>query len=152
VLTIVAAYADNRVIGAAGKIPWHLSEDLKRYKALTTGKTTIMGRLTYESIGKALPNRRTIVVSTKPGFALADAEVAPSLEKAIELAGGEAIIAGGGEIYRSALALADRMELTEVHRTVEGDAFFPEFDRAEWTEVERVKRDGFDFVSWARKR
>ena len=151
-LTIVAAYADNRVIGAAGKIPWHLSEDLKRYKALTTGKTTIMGRLTYESIGKALPNRRTIVVASKPGFSPADAEVAPSLEKAIELAGGEAIIAGGGEIYRAALPLVERMELTEVHRVVDGDAFFPEFDRSEWVEVERVKRDGFDFVSWARRR
>ncbi len=151
-LTIVAAYADNRVIGAAGKIPWHIPEDLKRYKALTTGKTTIMGRLTYESIGKALPNRRTIVVATKAGFAPADAEVVPSLEKAVERAGGEAIIAGGGELYRAALPICDRMELTEVHRIVDGDAFFPEFDRAEWIEVERVKRDGFDFVSWAKKR
>ena len=145
----------ERVIGVSGKLPWHIPEDLKHFRRVTTGHAIIMGRKTYESIGRPLPNRRNIVVSRTArvelnGVVIQEAyrapegcEVARSLEAAIELAretDSEPRVIGGAEIYRAALPLATKIYLTEVNRDVNGgDAFFPSFDLSEWIETERTE-------------
>ena len=133
-ISLVAAIARNGVIGDSGRLPWHLPEDLKRFKALTMGHVMIMGRKTHEAIGRPLPGRRTIVVSRRAGIAFPGVETAASLEAAIALAGEvpEIFVVGGGEIYAQALPLAHRLLLTEVDATPAGDAFFPQFDHALW--------------------
>jgi len=125
---LVAAVAANGVIGAGGDLPWRLPGDLKRFKALTMGRPLIMGRKTYDSIGRALPG------GSAPGV-----ETAPSLEAALgSLAPGEeAMVIGGAEIFAEAMPLADCIELTEVHATPEGDTYFPALDRNAWEEVSR---------------
>ena len=146
-ITLVLAMARNGVIGRGGAIPWHISEDLKRFKQLTLGKPVIMGRKTWESLPKKpLPGRDNIVVTRQPGWAAQGAIPASSIDEALSGAGDVSVI-GGGEIYRAALARADRIELTEVHRDVEGDAHFS-FDRAQWNEVARedhVAPDGLAY-------
>ena len=139
IVSLIAAMSENRVIGRAGKLPWHLPADLRRFKRLTTGCTVIMGRKTFESIDeKPLPGRRNIVVSRRAGYAPAGVEVATAVEAALEAAGASAggadvvYVVGGGEIYRVALPLADRLDLTIVHTTAEGDATFPAFDESQW--------------------
>lgn len=140
-LGLVVAVARNGGIGKDNALPWRLPEDLKRFKALTLGHPVIMGRATHESIGKPLVERRNVVVSTtRPSFA--GCEVAPSLEAALALVGGDGampMIIGGARLYAEALPLATHLFLTEVDRDVEADTFFPQWDRAQWTEVKRER-------------
>ena len=137
-VSIIVAVSDNGVIGRDGGLPWHLPADLKRFKRLTSGHHMIMGRRTWDSIGRRpLPGRPTIVVSRAPGFVAEGAQVARSLGQALALAVGvdEVFIAGGEAIYREALPIADRLYLTRVHAVVEGDTFFPELDEGGWRVV-----------------
>jgi dihydrofolate reductase len=153
-LTLVAAYADNRVIGDHGRIPWHLPEDFAHFKATTMGGVLVMGRATYDSIGRPLPGRSTIVVTRNPAWSADGVLVAHSLDDALALAAeqpGETYVVGGTQVYAQALPLATHQVLTEVHRTVDGDAYYPEFDLAEWVETHRERRDGFDRVWWKRR-
>lgn len=156
-LCIIAAVSANRVIGAGGRLPWHLPEDLQFFKAQTLGCPVIMGRRTWESIGRPLPGRRNIVVTRNRAFQAAGATTAASLEEAIAQCAGEArvFVIGGGDLYRAALPLADRIMLTEIRRAYDGDAHFPDFDRRQWRATRReprVSRDGleFDFVCYER--
>jgi len=152
-LILVAAVAANRVIGNRGKLPWHLPEDLRHFKALTFGHPVIMGRRTWDSLGKPLPGRKNIVVSRTPGFEAPGARVAATLGAALALCADapSAYVIGGGELYRAALPEADGLVLTEIHRDYEGDACFPEFDRGAWRETRRETHTAaegtrFDFV------
>ncbi|MDT8448760.1 MAG: dihydrofolate reductase [Wenzhouxiangellaceae bacterium] len=135
-IVLVAALGRNRVIGVDGRMPWHLPADLKRFKAVTMGHPLVMGRRTFESIGRALPGRRNIVVSRTLVRAPAGCELAGSLDEALELAGDDtAMLIGGGELYRASLPRATRMELTLVDARPEGDAHFPVWNHAEWDVV-----------------
>ncbi|KNX39228.1 diacylglycerol kinase [Luteipulveratus halotolerans] len=150
-LTLVAAMGTNRVIGADGDMPWHLSDDLKRFKALTTGGTMIMGRGTWDSIGRALPGRTTVVVTRDRTWSAPGAVVAHSLAEALAGApDGELFVVGGGEIYAQTIDLADRLELTLVDQAPEGETVFPEVDPARWHETAREQRDGFAWVTYER--
>jgi dihydrofolate reductase len=149
-VTLVAAVASNGVIGRSGDLAVRIPEDLRRFKALTMGHTLVMGRKTWDSIGRALPGRRTIVVTRQPDWSAPGADVAPSVRAALELASGEVFVVGGGEIYDQTLDVADRLELTEIDAAPDGDTYFPAFDRAAWVEVEREAGDGFDFVRYER--
>ena len=130
---IVAASANN-VIGADGGLPWRLSEDLRRFKEITMGKPMIMGRLTYETIGKALPGRRSIVLTRQADYQPAGVDVASTPEAALQLAGDvdEVMIIGGAKVYEKFLPMSERIYLTRVHAEVEGDTFFPEIREDEW--------------------
>jgi len=151
-VVLVAAVADNGVIGNAGGIPWSLPEDLKHFKAVTTGHTVVMGRATFESIGRPLPGRRNVVLTRDPGWSAAGVSVVPDLDAALEAAGeGEVMVIGGAQIYQLAMPFADRQILTEVHQSPAGDTHYPKFDRAEWIEERRQSHDGYDFV-WLRRR
>ena len=150
---LVAAVAANGIIGANGRLPWHLPEDLKHFKALTLGHPVIMGRKTWESLGTALPGRENIVVTRAPGYEAAGASVASSLGGALALCAGEprVFVIGGGELYDEALPVADGLVLTEIQRDFAGDARFPRFDRSAWRETQRKPQTGadglrFDFV------
>jgi dihydrofolate reductase len=138
-IAMIAAMANNRVIGKDNQMPWHLPADLKHFKKVTLGKPVIMGRKTYQSIGKALPGRRNIVIS-RQGVALStDADWVQSIEQAFALVQHEAevMIIGGAEIYRQVLPLADTLYITDIDLTVEGDAFFPDYQAvANWRESE----------------
>jgi len=138
-LTIIVAMAENRVIGRDGGLPWHLPADLKRFRRLTMGHAIILGRRTYQSIGRPLPGRRMIVLSGDPGFQPPEATVVPSLSAAIEAAGDdeEIFIVGGAQLYEQALPQADRMLITRVQATIPGDTFFPEFDEDQWELVDQ---------------
>ena len=161
-LSIIAALSSNNVIGRDNQIPWHLSTDLKRLKALTMGHHMIMGRKTYESIGRPLPGRHFVVITRQPDFHAEGVQIAHSLEEAIQIAihanDDEPFIAGGTEIYEQAIHRADRMYLTRVHAEVEGDAFFPDFDDvSEWhlTDSEHFDADEkndypFSFLTYDR--
>jgi dihydrofolate reductase len=159
VLALIAAVARNGVIGAGDALPWRLSSDLKRFKALTMGKPLIMGRKTFQSIGRPLPGREIIVVTRDEGFASEGVEVARDIETALRLAETKAraagvdeiIVAGGGEIYAQTIARAGRLYVTEVALAPEGDAHFPPIDPALWREVRREPglrgpRDEADFA------
>jgi dihydrofolate reductase len=126
-ITLIAAVAENGVIGAAGRMPWHLPADLARFRAITTGHPVIMGRRTYESIGRPLPGRTTIVLSRTPGYGAPGCIVVPSAAEALAAAGGaaEVFIAGGAQVYRQFLPLAQRIHLTLVHAAPPGDTLFP---------------------------
>lgn len=153
-LTLVAAYADNRVIGDHGTIPWRIPEDFAHFKAVTMGGTLVMGRVTYDSIGRPLPGRTTIVVTRDREWAADGVLVAHSLPDALALAAdqpGETYVVGGTQVYEQALPLATHQVLTEVHLSPAGDAHYPEFDRAEWVETRREPRDGFEWVWWERR-
>ena len=130
---IVAASANN-VIGADGGLPWRLSEDLRRFKEITMGKPMIMGRLTYETIGKALPGRRSIVLTRRADYQPAGVDVVFTPEAALQLAGDvdEVMIIGGGKVYEKFLPMSERIYLTRVHAEVKGDTFFPEIREDEW--------------------
>jgi dihydrofolate reductase len=134
ILSLIAAVAANGVIGSGGKLPWHLPADLRRFQALTLGHPVIMGRRTWESIGKPLPGRRNFVVSRRADFRAEGAEVAPSLDEAIARCpeAEEAFVIGGASLYRDALPRADRLYLTRVHADLPGDVVFPEWDAAAW--------------------
>lgn len=137
-IAIVVAVSRNGVIGRDGGLPWHISSDLQRFKAITMGKPIIMGRKTWESLPrKPLPGRQNIVITRQKNFVADGAWVAADLHAAIALAGGadEICIIGGGDIYRQALPLTERLYLTEVDMDVEGDTHFPDLDPNEWREV-----------------
>ncbi len=138
IVSLIAAVAANGVIGRDNDLPWHLPDDLKHFKRLTTGHTVIVGRRTWESVGKPLPNRRWIVVTRRPDYAPAGVEVAGDLDRALALAAEEeeVFVAGGGVLFRDALARADRMYLTHIDAEVEGDAVFPAFEPSDWIVVE----------------
>ena len=140
-IIIVVAVAENGVIGRDGDMPWRLSTDLKRFKALTMGKPVVMGRKTFQAIGKPLPGRANIVITRDASFRSDGIQVVKSVEEAIDLAqdkareaGADAIcIVGGGEIYRQALPMTDRVHLTHVEARPDGDTLFPDLDPDEWT-------------------
>ena len=164
-VVLIAAIADNGVIGRDNQLIWRLRTDLRRFRDLTMGCPIIMGRKTFLSIGKPLPGRQTVVLSRDPQFGPDGAYVVPTLEQALETAqrlgqamGARAVVvAGGGEVYAQALRLADRLELTFVHAEPEGDAVFPTFDRATFRESARSEHPAgpedefpFDFVTFER--
>jgi dihydrofolate reductase len=140
-ISIIAALARNDVIGLDNALPWHLPEDLKRFRALTMGHHIIMGRKTFESLGRLLPGRTTVIVSRNPGYLAEGAVVADSLHKAIAACGDdrEIFVIGGAELYREALSCANRFYITEIDAEFNGDAFFPDFDRSAWRETLREK-------------
>ena len=161
-LSLLAALSTNNVIGRDNEIPWRLSTDLKRLKAMTMGHHVIMGRKTYESVGRPLPGRTNIVITRREGYAPEGVTVVHSLEEAVRIAmqngDDEAFILGGAEIYAQAMHRADRMYLTRVHAEVEGDTWFPEFDDvSEWqlTDAEHFDADEkneypFSFLTYER--
>ena len=144
-ISIIAALAENRVIGINNTLPWRLPNDLKHFRRLTTGHAIILGRKNYESIGKPLPERTNIVITRNRDFHADGCLIAHSLDEALALAKNdpEIFVIGGAEIYRAALARTNRLYLTRVHATIAGDTYFPEFDETEWREIsrERHKRD-----------
>lgn len=163
-LTIIAALARNGVIGRANRMPWHIPEDLKRFKALTLGHPVIMGRKTFESIlatlGKALPGRENIVVTRSRDFAPTGCRVVQSFDEALAATGAaaEVFVIGGAEIYALALPVANRLQLTEVDSAIVGDTYFPDFRRGVWREVSREPGSTagpgglrYDFVTYERR-
>lgn len=162
-ITIVVARARNGVIGNNGALPWHLPADLKRFKAITVGKPVVMGRKTFESIGKPLPGRHNIVLTRQEGWSADGVTVVPNLAEAVAAAGldprirGHIMIIGGAEIYALALPIATRVELTEVDALPEGDTFLADFDPARWEEIARVTheadgdRPGYAFITLERR-
>lgn len=137
IVSIVVAIAENNAIGKNNQLLWHLPADLKHFKQITSGHTIIMGRKTYDSIGKPLPNRRNIVITRTPGLQIPGVEVKGSIEDALALCSGEeeVFIIGGAEVYKSTIDLADRIYLTRVHEYYDADAFFPEIDFSCWEET-----------------
>jgi dihydrofolate reductase len=159
-IALIAAVARNGVIGLHGRLPWRLPDDLKRFRALTTGHAIVMGRKTWESIGRPLPERQNIVVTRRRDFAAPGGVVAHSLPEAIGLVTlpSPVFVIGGEAIYRDALPLADLLFLTEIDREFDGDARFPDFDHAQWRATARESRrlDGeagfaYDFASYSRQ-
>jgi dihydrofolate reductase len=163
---IIAAMAENGVIGRGNGLPWRLKSDMQHFRALTMGKPVVMGRKTFLSIGKPLPGRTTIVVSRDRGFAAPGVLVAPSLEAAFAAAQGDAlrrgadaiVVAGGADIYAQALPAASRLVVTHIHARVEGDAFFPTIDPRIWRETTRSAHEAaagdeaaFVFVTYQRQ-
>jgi dihydrofolate reductase len=157
-ISLIVAAARNGVIGRAGKLPWHLPADLRRFKQLTTGKPVLMGRKTYDSIGKPLPGRTNIVITRDPAYAPPGVTVAHSFDAAIATArdvakrtgADEIAVVGGADIFRLAFPIAGRIHLTEVRADVAGDTVFPAFERSEWREVSREDHaaesaDGFAY-------
>jgi dihydrofolate reductase len=144
-LTMIWAMSRNRTIGRNNALPWHLPEDMKYFKRVTMGKPIIMGRKTWESIGRPLPGRSNIVITRDPSYTAEGVKIVRTLEEAISLAQSialidgaeEAVVIGGAQIYALALPLADRLYMTQVHAEVEGDAFFPQFDLTQWNELGR---------------
>ena len=154
-LAMVVAIGDNGAIGKDGKVPWRIPEDLKHFKNVTMGHAIIMGRKTWDEVGRPLPGRRNLVVTKNPVLVLPGAEVFTSLEAAIAAARAtdvEPHVIGGSAIYAAAMPLATRIYLTEVHRNVEADTFFPPFDRSQWREVSRrpAETEGVEFVTLER--
>lgn len=152
-VVIVAAVGRNGVIGFDGGLPWRIPADMKRFRELTMGQALVMGRATFESIGRPLPGRTTIVLTRNPDWSHREVTVVASLDEAIgkaHEAGLDAFIAGGAEVYRAALGIADSMELTEVDAAPVGDTYFPDVDWEQWREIVREGGDGFDFVTYER--
>ncbi|KRF34475.1 hypothetical protein ASG94_16050 [Nocardioides sp. Soil805] len=154
---MVAAYGDNRVIGADGEIPWRIPEDFAHFKEVTIGHTLLMGRATWDSIGRPLPGRTTVVLTRDPSWSpgFEGVHVAHTLPDALALCGtlpGDTVVAGGTQVYSAAMPHATHQVLTEVHLSPPGDATYPEFPLAEWREVRRVPRPdlGLDWVWWER--
>ena len=159
-LSLIAALAQNRVIGIENRLPWKLPEDLAHFKALTLGHPILMGRKTFESLGRPLPGRRNIVITRNPDFQAVGSEIAVSIADAIALCAeaDEIFFIGGAALYEQVLPLVDRLYLTEVYTHAQGDAWFPDYDPSAFREVSResymgVKGDAlrFDFVVYERK-
>jgi dihydrofolate reductase len=151
----IAAVARNQVIGAGNDIPWRIPEDWQRFKALTLGHVLIMGRKTYESIGRPLPGRTTLLVTRDRSWRGVGVHPVLSVEEAFHeaerLAPATVFVAGGGEIYRAAWERLDRLEITEVDQAPPGDVTFPVIDPDLWQEIEREPRTGFSFVRYRRR-
>lgn len=146
---LVAAVADNGVIGLAGDIPWSIPADLRHFRAITTGNTVVMGRRTYESIGRPLPHRTNVVLTRRDDWTAHGVFVAHSVAEAIEQAQafeGDIMVIGGAKVYAAAMDHADVQVLTEVHSSPAGDTYYPDFDGDEWVERQREQHEGFDFV------
>ena len=149
-LALIVAVARNRVIGKEGKMPWHISEDLKRFKRLTTGHAVLMGRKTFESIGRPLPNRRNVVISATPQAGVETYRTIPEALKALKDQE-KVFVIGGGQLYACLLDSADELYLTLVDRDVEGDTFFPPYEHLRGTrfrEVAKEEHEGFTFVDY----
>jgi dihydrofolate reductase len=148
-VSLIVAMAENRVIGRGNQLPWRLPDDLKRFRQLTMGHAIIMGRTTFESIGKALPGRRSIVISRQGGWpAQHGVHVARSLAEALaqsrSLGDDEAFVIGGAQVFREALPHADRIYLTLVHASIDGDAYFPDVDWRQWRLVDELRHEADD--------
>lgn len=157
-LSTIVAIANNRVIGINNTLPWHLPEDLKRFRALTMGHHIIMGRKTYDSLGRLLPGRTTVIVTRNQDYKVEGALVAHSLQAAIALCkdDDEAFLIGGAELYQDGLRHSDKLYITEIDLDVTGDAHFPDFDSSQWQEIVReahVSEQGlkFNYVTYQRK-
>ncbi|HEY0950479.1 dihydrofolate reductase [Nocardioides sp.] len=153
-VVLVAAVARNGVIGDGPDIPWSLPGEQRLFKGLTWGHTLVMGRTTFDSIGRPLPGRTTIVLTRSPDWSADGVLVAHDLTEALALADtleGEVMVAGGGQVYAAALAHADEQVISEVDLEPAGDAFYPAFDRAEWTETSREHHEGYDRVTYLRR-
>lgn len=155
-VVVIAAVAKNRVIGKDNQLIWNIPDDMAHFKALTSGHTVIMGRKTWESLPprfRPLPGRRNIVISRQADYAAPGAEVADSLENALKMASTVALafVIGGEQIYRQAMAVADRLEITEVDLEPEGDAWFPEIAPVEWKKEAQTDGAGFSFVTYRRR-
>jgi len=159
-ISIIVAMSTNRVIGADGQLPWKISDDLKRFKALTMGKPIVMGRLTWESIGRPLPGRQNIVITRQAGFVAEGCDVVASPAAALEVAGdaAEIMIIGGSQIYELFMPKSTQLHVTQVHAEIDGDAFFPRIDENEWrlTETEafaasEANEFAFEFRTYARR-
>jgi len=148
-VSIIAAMSENRVIGRDGKLPWYIPEDLQHFKKLTEGGAVIMGRKTYESIGKPLPNRLNIVITREKDKTINGCITVNSIKDAISKANSEKkiFIIGGGEIYKKSLNFANKVYLTKVHQHIEGDTFFPNLNDR-WKEIEREDKEGYSFITY----
>jgi len=160
IISIVVAIAENNAIGKENKLLWHLPADLRHFKEVTTGHTIIMGRKTYDSVGKPLPNRRNIVITRKSGLKIPGVEVVHTLEEALILCDEdeEVFIGGGAEIYKMAMSLTDKIYLTVVKGIFDADTFFPEIDANKWEETESISFEpdeknsfGYTFSTLIRK-
>ena len=140
-ISIIVATSKNRVIGNNNSLIWKLPADLKRFKQITTDNTIVMGRKTYESIGKPLPNRRNIIITRDTNYLVDNCEIVNSLEEALMLCNNDCFIIGGGEIYKQSIDIADKIYLTLVQEDFEGDTYFPEIGK-EWTKVFREDYEG----------
>ncbi|HWJ67575.1 MAG TPA: dihydrofolate reductase [Nocardioides sp.] len=158
-VTMVAAVAENGVIGADADIPWKISEDFQHFKTTTLGHVLVLGRTTHEGIGKPLPGRTTIVLTRDPSYSADGVEVAHSITDALELADRiladqptdrQVMIGGGAAVYAAAMPYADEQIISEIPRAPEGDTHYPEFSGKRWHEVRREPRDGFTIVWWER--
>ncbi len=152
-VVMVAAVARNGVIGDRGGIPWHIPEDMRHFRETTRGHTVVMGRTTYEGIGRPLPHRTNVVVTRDPDWAAEGVLVAHSVEDALDLArrlDGDIVIGGGTQVYAAAMPFATHQVLTEVDRSPEGDTHYPAFDRAEWRQTRREDHDAYAWVWWER--
>lgn len=152
-VVMVAAVAENGVIGDGPDIPWAIPGEQAEFKALTLGHTLLMGRSTFESIGWPLPGRTTVVLTRDPDWSADGVLVAHGIDAALaqaDLLDGDVVVAGGGEVYAAALPFADSQVITEVRMRPDGDAFYPEIDRSQWEESRRDHHDGYDRVWWER--
>lgn len=142
-LSLIVAMDENRVIGYKNDMPWHLPKDLKHFKEITTNHTIIMGRKTFESIGRPLPNRKNVVLTRQSSFASPNVEVISDFKTVLQwndqIPDEEFIIIGGGELYKLALPYIDRMYITKIYESFQGDTFFPSFDEKEWMITKRKK-------------
>lgn len=160
ILSAIVAMASNRVIGKDGGLPWKIPEDMKFFRDKTMGRIMVMGRKTFESLGRPLPGRLHVVITRRTDYHPEGAHVFNDIDKAISFCrtktaewGDEVFVIGGGDIFDATLAMTDRIYLTEIHRPYEGDARFPEFSRTEFREAERSSRtqpEPFDFVTYER--
>ncbi|AAK80945.1 dihydrofolate reductase [Clostridium acetobutylicum] len=152
-LSIIAALNENYVIGNENKLIWHISDDLKRFKKLTTGKTIIMGRKTFESLPGVLPNRKHIVITKNLNYSRENVSIVHSIDEIIELKDTteENFIIGGGEIYRALIPYCSILYLTKVHSNQTGDAFFPKFDENDYSIIATEKHGDYDFVTFKRR-
>ena len=150
-IIIIAAVSENKVIGKDGKLPWHIPEDMQRFRSLTLNHTVIMGRKTFESLGKPLDKRTNIVITSQKNYKAEDTIVVHSLDEALKKCkSSKAFIIGGRRVFEDALTFVTKLEITRVHRNVDGDAFFPDMGD-EWVEIKREDHERFSFVTYARK-
>lgn len=153
-VVLVAAVAENGVIGLDGEIPWRLPEDFAHFKATTSGHTLVMGRTTQEGIGRALPDRVSVVLTSDESWSMDGVLTARTFDDAMALADdgpGDLMVGGGAGVYAAALPHADEQVLSEVHQSPDGDTHYPEFDRDAWVEASRDPREGFDIVRLVRR-
>ncbi len=156
-IVLIAALAEDGTIGNEGRIPWHISDDLKRFKRLTMGHPILMGRKTYESIGKPLPGRTNIVLTRNPQFRPAEgvrsfASLDAALEFCRQQKADTAFVIGGADLYRQSIDRADTLLLTHVHQRIDGDTKFPDFDRSQWDKAVREEAQDHSFVEYNRRK